>query len=118
MEIDDAVRPLGALAHPDRLSAFRLLVARGPSGEASGRIAAGLGVPPTRMSFHLAVLERAGLLRSWRAGREVRYAAHYDAMRALLAFLTEECCGGHPEICGELARAARMEGCPAPGGGA
>lgn len=117
MDTRDAVRPLGALAHPDRLAAFRLLVSRGPSGEASGRVAAALGVPPTRMSFHLAALERAGLVRAWRAGREVRYAAHYAAMRALLTYLTEECCGGHPEICGDLEREARMEGCgPAEGG--
>jgi DNA-binding transcriptional ArsR family regulator len=114
---DAAVPALAALAHPDRLAAFRLLVARGPSGEASGRIAAALDVPPTRMSFHLASLERSGLVRSWRAGREVRYAAHYEAMRALLVFLTEDCCGGHPEICGDLAREARMEGCRLTEGG-
>ena len=110
-DLDPAVRALDALAHPDRLRAFRLLVVEGPSGMASGRIAAALGVPPTRMSFHLAALDRSGLLRSRRAGREVRYAACYDAMRALLTFLTEDCCGGRPEICGDLGRVARCEGC-------
>ena len=111
VDLSAAVPALAALAHSDRLAAFRLLVSRGPSGEASGRIAAALGMPPTRMSFHLATLERSGLVRCWRAGREVRYAARYEAMRALLVFLTEDCCGGHPEICGDLAREARMEGC-------
>lgn len=53
------------------------------------------------MSFHLATLERAGLVRSWRYGRRVLYAASYDDMRQLLAFLTEDCCSGNPDICGD-----------------
>ena len=111
VDLTAAVASLDALAHSDRLRAFRLLVAEGPSGLPSGRIAAALGIPPTRMSFHLATLERSGLVRSWRAGREVRYAAQYAAMRALLVFLTEDCCRGRPEICGDLGRIARCEGC-------
>ena len=99
---DTAAAALGALAHPDRLRAFRLLVADGPEGRPSGRVASALGLPPTRTSFHLAALERAGLAASRREGREVRYAARFDAMRALLAFLTEDCCGGRPEICCDL----------------
>ena len=101
-DIDSAAAALGALAHPDRLRAFRLLVADGPAGRPSGRIAAALNLPPTRTSFHLAALERSGLVASRRAGREVRYAARFDAMRDLLSFLTAECCGGRPEICGGL----------------
>ena len=108
-ELTAAVASLDALAHPDRLRAFRLLVATGPSGLPSGRIAANLDVPPTRMSFHLAALERSGLLHSWRVGREVRYAARFAAMRALLVFLTEDCCGGRPEICGDLGRLGRCD---------
>ena len=111
VDLTAAVASLDALAHSDRLRAFRLLVADGPSGLPSGRIAAALGIPPTRMSFHLATLERSGLVRSWRAGREVRYAAQYAAMRALLVFLTEDCCRGRPEICGDLGRVARCEDC-------
>ena len=101
-DVDEAAAALGALAHPDRLRAYRLLVADGPGGRASGRAAAALDLPPTRMSFHLAALERAGLVSSRREGREVRYAARFDAMRELLAFLTEDCCGGRPEICAGL----------------
>jgi DNA-binding transcriptional ArsR family regulator len=97
-----AVEALSALAHADRLSAFRLLVQAGPSGMASGKIAETLSVPPTRMSFHLAALERARLVRSWRDGRRILYAASYEDMRKLLAFLTEDCCSGNPTICGDL----------------
>ncbi|WP_102960322.1 ArsR/SmtB family transcription factor [Mangrovicella endophytica] len=100
-----AVAALSALAQADRLAAFRMLVRAGPSGMPSGEIAEALRIPPTRMSFHLATLERARLLRSWRDGRRILYAASYDDMRQLLAFLTEDCCSGNPEICGDLGNA-------------
>jgi ArsR family transcriptional regulator len=100
IEEKDAVARLAALAHPARLQAFRLLVAKGPSGMPSGEIAEALGVPPTAMSFHLAALERSGLLASRRAGRKILYAVQFEEMRTLLAFLTEDCCGGRPELCG------------------
>ncbi|MBC8130088.1 MAG: helix-turn-helix transcriptional regulator [Rhizobiaceae bacterium] len=99
----DAVAALSALAHADRLAAYRALVKAGPSGIASGEIADRLAVPPTRMSFHLATLERSGLVQSWRDGRRILYAARFGQMRDLLGFLTEDCCGGRPEICGDLA---------------
>ncbi|RFC62300.1 transcriptional regulator [Fulvimarina endophytica] len=101
--IDDrAVTALAALAHADRLAAFRMLVRAGPGGMPSGEIAEALAIPATRTSFHLAALERAGLLRSSRDGRRILYSANYEEMRALLAFLTEDCCGGKPEICAGL----------------
>lgn len=99
MDDKSAVSALSALAHADRLAAFRLLVRAGFEGVPSGAIAEALSIPATRMSFHLATLERAGLLRCWRDGRHVRYAASYDDMRELLAFLTADCCNGNPEIC-------------------
>lgn len=52
------------------------------------------------MSSHLAHLERAGLLRSWREQRHIFYAVNTEGIRQLVAFLTEDCCGGRPELCG------------------
>jgi ArsR family transcriptional regulator len=100
IEEKDVVARLGALAHPARLQAFRLLVAAGPSGIASGEIAEELHVPPTAMSFHLGALERSGLVAARREGRSIFYAVRFEEVRALLAFLTEDCCGGRPELCG------------------
>jgi ArsR family transcriptional regulator, arsenate/arsenite/antimonite-responsive transcriptional repressor len=94
------VARLGALAHPARLQAFRLLVAAGPSGVPSGEIAEALHVPPTAMSFHLSALERSGLVVARREGRHIYYAVQFEEVRKLLAFLTEDCCGGRPELCG------------------
>lgn len=102
MKSDIAIDALSALAQADRLAAFRLVMAAGPNGLASGQIADRLGVRPTRMSFHLNTLERAGVLYSRRDGRHIMYAVNLRQMRDLLGFLTDECCGGHPEICAEL----------------
>jgi len=99
MEDQDAVRALGALAQEDRLAAFRLLMVEGPKGLPSGMIAEKLDIQPTRMSFHLTTLERAGLLTTCREGRHILYAVDYQRMRALLMFLMEDCCGNNPAVC-------------------
>jgi DNA-binding transcriptional ArsR family regulator len=100
MKIQDAVNALGALAHESRLTLFRLLVRCGPSGMPAGEIAKAIGIGPTALSFHLKELDRAGLLRSWREGRFIRYAVHVAGIRSLLTYLTEDCCAGQPELCG------------------
>jgi DNA-binding transcriptional ArsR family regulator len=111
METMQAVTAFAALAQATRLAALRLLVQAGPSGLPAGEIAARLDVPPSTLSFHLKELDRAGLVRSWRVQRQIRYAAHYEGLRRLLAFLTEDCCNGHPEICGGLMQAVAACGC-------
>ena len=60
--------------------------------------------PSSTLSFHLAALERAGLTHSTRHGRQIMHAARIAGVRQLLGFLTETCCGGRPELCGDLAR--------------
>ncbi len=92
-EASRTVSALGALAHEHRLALFRLLVERGPDGLAAGEIAARLGVLPSSLTFHLQHLLRAGLLTRRRVGRRLIYAADFAAMRALLAYLTRNCCG-------------------------
>lgn len=103
MEERAAVTALAALAQETRLRVFRILINEGPSGLPAGAIAERLAVPPSTLSFHLAHLERAGLLRSTRLQRQVIYAADVEGTRRLLTFLTADCCQGHPEICGGLA---------------
>jgi DNA-binding transcriptional ArsR family regulator len=102
MEAGDALHAFAALAQETRLAAIRLLVQAGPNGLAAGEIAERLGVPPSTLSFHLKELDRAGLVRSWRVQRQIRYAANYEGLRRLLTFLTADCCNGRPEICGGL----------------
>ena len=94
METNTAVDALGALAQSTRLEVFRLLVQRGAHGARAGEIAAELELAPATLSFHLAALRRAGLVRCTAAGRERIYAAAFGRMHALVDYLTENCCGG------------------------
>jgi DNA-binding transcriptional ArsR family regulator len=99
MESNAAVKALGALAQETRLAAFRLLVEAGPDGMAAGTLAEALDVAAPTLSFHLAALAQAGLVSSARDGRSIVYAADFAAMRGLLDFLTENCCGGANARC-------------------
>jgi ArsR family transcriptional regulator, arsenate/arsenite/antimonite-responsive transcriptional repressor len=98
-----------ALAQENRLAIFRYLVAAGPSGVAAGEIGKALGISATSLSFHLKELDRAGLVTQTRHGRFIYYALHVEGVRQLIEYLTEECCGGHPELCGAtFTRAERL----------
>ena len=117
MDMTQAVEAFGALAQPTRLSVFRLLVEAGADGLAAGDIARRLEVPHNTLSTHLGLLARAGLATSRRAGRSVIYSVDQDGLRALLAFLLEDCCRGRPELCAPLLAAALPAACcptPAP----
>ena len=94
MEKSAAIDALAALAHETRPDVFRLLVREGVIGASAGDIAAALGVPPATLSFHLAALSQAGLVRKHRESRRVIYAADFTRMNAMLAYLTENCCAG------------------------
>jgi DNA-binding transcriptional ArsR family regulator len=111
MEPQSAVSALSALAHPGRLEVFRLLVRAGPEGMAAGQIARETGSFANTLSTNLNVLAGAGLVSSRREGRSIIYAAGYDRMRDLLAFLMEDCCGGNAEICAPLAVIAERAAC-------
>ena len=89
-----AVTALAALAQEHRLKLFRLLVQAGTSGLSAGAIAAALKVPNSSLSFHLAQLTKAGLIRQERQSRSLIYTADYDAMNDLVGYLLENCCGG------------------------
>lgn len=97
-----AVRAFAALGQETRLKIFRTLLQEGPDGLPAGAIAQMLEVPPSTLSTHLGVLEAAGLIRSQRDARQIFYAADIDGTRALLTYLTRDCCQGRSEICNDL----------------
>lgn len=101
MEISEstAIAAFGALAQETRLAIYRLLVEGGPEGMPAGAIAEALGVAPTTLSFHLAQLRGAGLIRHRRESRSLIYAVDVERMNAVIAFLSARCCGGKPELC-------------------
>ena len=94
MNSTDAVAALASLSQEHRLAIFRLLVQAGDDGLPAGVIADTLGVPASSLSFHLAHLHRAGMIRQQRQGRSLIYSADYRAMDALVGYLMENCCAG------------------------
>lgn len=99
MKKSTAVTALAALAQETRLEIFRLLVQKGPQGLAAGEIGARLELPSPTLSFHLNQLRFAGLATSRRASRSIIYSANFRVMTGLLAYLTENCCGGSAQLC-------------------
>ena len=92
MDDRDVVHALAALAQDSRLAVYRLLVQRGPEGYAAGEIGEELGIPGPTLSFHLKELAQAGLVTSRKESRFVYYAANFERMGGLVAYLTENCC--------------------------
>ncbi len=88
-----------SLASGVRLDVYRLLVKNAPAGLVAGEIATQLALPPTNLSFHLKALTQSGLLSVVQEGRYQRYRANLAVMQELIAYLTAECCTGHPEHC-------------------
>lgn len=77
-----------------------MLVVAGADGMAAGAIAAQLGgATSSRVSFHLAQLQAAGLVRRRREGRSIIYCAIFTALSDLVAFLMHDCCQGHCKYC-------------------
>lgn len=98
MEESQALRALSAMAEETRLRMLRFLVARGDAGAPAGEIGAAVGSSSSRSSFHLSALSRAGLLSAEKKARQVVYRVEFQALAALMSYLIEDCCGGHPDI--------------------
>ncbi|MEA5466942.1 helix-turn-helix transcriptional regulator [Leptothoe sp. PORK10 BA2] len=102
MQSETVIEGLLALAQETRLAAYRLLVRAGPFGLPAGEISETLSANPSTMSRHLAQLERANLIHSWRIQRQIFYAIDWNGTSELLQFLTEDCCKADPLIwCGD-----------------
>lgn len=103
MEIKSATLALAALGQTTRLSIYRRLVEAGHDGSSPGELAEHLSLPGATLSFHLKELVAAGLIHGEPRGRFICYRADFDTMNALVAFLTQHCCGGNPAACAPAA---------------
>ena len=108
MTLDEqqAVSAFGALSQQTRLQMVRALVVAGPQGLPAGAVGETVGASSSSASFHLANLERAGLVQSRREARSIIYSANYEALSALVSFLMMDCCQGRPEVCAPATRDA------------
>ncbi|QQS53835.1 MAG: winged helix-turn-helix transcriptional regulator [Candidatus Competibacteraceae bacterium] len=108
MKKSDILAALGALAQETRLDIFRYLVEVGSAGAPAGQIGERFGLPPPTLSFHLKRLQHAGLIQRVRQSRSLIYSADFATIQAVLGYLTENCCAGHPEICAIPSREEEM----------
>jgi ArsR family transcriptional regulator len=106
MDKRESLEALSALSQETRLEIFRLLTRAEPQGMCAGEIADAMGGRQNTISTNLAILARAGLIRSVREGRSMRYFANLDGMSRLLSFLMEDCCDGNPAACAPLLNSA------------
>ncbi len=105
MKDENALAALAALAHPTRLQAFRLLVRHEPDGLSTGELVEATGLTQSTFSTHLAVLAKAGLVRSEKRGRRMIQRAYMERLRDLMLFLAKDCCQGRTEVCAPLVAA-------------
>lgn len=81
-----ALQAMSALSQPTRFEVVRLLGASS-DGLSAGQISRALETTPSAMSAHLAILARAGLLSSEKAGRTVTYRVAPKVSASLVRFL-------------------------------
>lgn len=109
-----ATRVFESLSSGIRLDAYRLLIKQGPQGMVAGQLASALDLPAANLSFHLKAMTQAGLVTVEQEGRFQRYRPNFRLMIDLIAYLTAECCAGHPEQCRDLAGCADASQLPVP----
>jgi DNA-binding transcriptional ArsR family regulator len=98
MQNAQALAMLGALSHETRMQIVRYLAQCGTVGASAGEIGEIVGAMSSRASFHLAALERAGVVSSERQSRKIIYTANIENLGSLVSFLLNDCCDGHPDI--------------------
>jgi ArsR family transcriptional regulator len=95
-------RKFAALSHATRLVVFRRVMRAGPDGVTAGELAEVAGVSPSNLSAHLTILTDAGLISVRAEGRKRIFAPELGGVAALVRFLVDDCCDGHPEVCEAL----------------
>lgn len=84
---------MAAMGTEPRLRIMRLLLSAHPGGLVVGEIQEALGINGSTLSHHLERLRHEELVAVSREGTFLRYVVNTEALRALLGFLYEECCG-------------------------
>lgn len=98
MNEKEALAALSALAGATRLRVLRLLVRAAPDGLTAGEISAATEATPSRASFHLASLAKAGLVTQRRDGRQITYQVDFATVGRLLGYILTDCCQNNPTV--------------------
>lgn len=92
MNIEEAADQLEALGNSTRLQVYRTLVRAGDAGMPVGRLQEKIGIAASTLSHHLKRLVETGLVTQERQATTLICRAQYPAMRALIGYLSDECC--------------------------
>jgi DNA-binding transcriptional ArsR family regulator len=92
MKLANAAAQLEALGNSTRLTIYRTLVRVGETGLPVGQLQARLNIAPSTLSHHLQKLIQVDLVTQERQSTTLICRANYPVMKALVGFLTEECC--------------------------
>ncbi len=98
MKESQAIDAFAALAHEVRLKMVRHLVKCGDAGASAGAIGDAVGAAPSKVSFHIAVLERAGIADAEKVSRQIIYRINFSAVGGLLNYLMADCCNNNAEL--------------------
>lgn len=92
MEIIEATKAFDALSQETRLQVLNLLAKSAQKGGLpAGEISEVMGVPQNTLSFHMAQLESAGLVKRRRQGRYIIYSINPQGMKELLQYMLKNC---------------------------
>ena len=91
-KLEQRAEQLAALGHPVRLAALRFVVQAGAEGASAGEIQAHLDAVGSTLSHHLKRLVETGLMTARSEGTFHFYAADFAVLKALTAYLWEDCC--------------------------
>ena len=98
MNEKQAVNALNALSHETRLRIVRHLVTKGEEGESAGGIGRIVDAAPSKITFHMSSLERAGVVTSQRASRSIVYRINFKQLGSLLEYLMRDCCNNNSTV--------------------
>ena len=107
MKYANAVSAFSALAHPDRLLVFRMLMRFAPQGVRPTEIAKALGLKRNTLSHHLSDLAAAGLITVRRDGRSLFYSVDLDATEGLIGYLALDVGRARPDLIAPLLSARK-----------
>lgn len=95
METREAAMIFTALAQETRLEVYKLLVENSVEGICPCEIAENLEIPRNTLSFHLSLLNQAGLVSKTKKGKMYIYKPNCAKIKETMAFLHNDCVACH-----------------------